>query len=87
MARQDPQINVRLSDEENELLEAAGWVKRSGKTELAKAAVQEAIARYRKEDAVQQALAARRAADHEAESKVTPIGSKAANPRPPAKGA
>jgi hypothetical protein len=63
MAREDPQINVRLSGEENEILEAAAWVKRSRKSALAKQAVLAMIASYGKEPAVEEALASRRAED------------------------
>jgi uncharacterized protein (DUF1778 family) len=56
MARSDPQVNVRLSKEENEVLEAAAWVRRSSKSELAKSAVLGAIARYRKQEDVINAL-------------------------------
>jgi hypothetical protein len=86
MAREDPQVNIRLSNEEHEILEAAGWVKRRGKTEIAKAAVLVAIARYRKEPTVQEALSARRAADRASQGKVTPIGSKAPKRRSSGKG-
>jgi 16S rRNA C1402 N4-methylase RsmH len=81
MARDDAQINVRLSDEQNEVLEAAAWVRRASKSELAKGAVLKAIGQYRKEPEVANALKARRSADQEDTKKVTQLESRATKPK------
>jgi len=75
MPRKDPQLNIRLSDEQNELLEAAAWVKRSSRLELGREAVESMLKRFAKEPAVQDALAARERADAEHRKKVRSIDS------------
>lgn len=80
MARDDPQVNVRLSEDQNEVLEAAAWVRRTSKSELAKSAVLTAIARYRKQPEVVDAMGARSSADHSESDKVTRLDSRATKP-------
>jgi uncharacterized protein (DUF1778 family) len=75
MPRNDPQLNIRLSDEQNEVLEAAAWVKRSSRLELGKEAVESMLKRFAKEQAVQDALAARERADAEHRKTVRSINS------------
>jgi hypothetical protein len=75
MARGDPQLNIRLGKEQNEVLEAAAWVRRSSRQELGKEAVMAMIRRFSKDPAVKTALAARAQADAETEKKVRRIDS------------
>ncbi|HEX3361909.1 MAG TPA: hypothetical protein VHS74_13030 [Solirubrobacterales bacterium] len=80
MARDDAQVNLRLSDEQNEVLEAAAWVRRVSKSELAKTAVLNAITRYRKQPEVMNALNARQNVDQVDASKVTQLDSRTTKP-------
>lgn len=75
MARDDPQLNIRLGKEQNEVLEAAAWIKRSSRQDLGKEVVMAMIRRFSKDPAVKAALAARAQADAEAEKKVRSIDS------------
>ncbi|HEY4671739.1 MAG TPA: hypothetical protein VIG78_06735 [Gemmatimonadaceae bacterium] len=81
MPRNDPQLNIRLSYEQNEVLEAAAWVKRVSKMDLGKEAIESMLKRFAKEPAVQDALAARQRADAEHRKKVRSIDS--STPRHP----
>lgn len=76
MGREDPQINLRLSEEEIEILEAAGWVQKSSKVDIAKTAVLALIDSLRSDPAIAEAIAARRTAERATDRKVTAIGSK-----------
>jgi hypothetical protein len=76
MTTEHPQLNIRLSEEQEEILEAAAWVKRSTRTELARAVVLPMIEGFAKEAAVQSALSARRTEDNRAGGAVTSIHAK-----------
>ena len=75
MTKEPPQVNIRLSEKENEVLEAAAWAKQIGKTDLAKEILLEEIARYEKARSVQTAIKARKIEAEEGKSRVTPISS------------
>lgn len=76
MTREPPQVNIRLSDAQNQILSAAAFVKDRGKKDLAKEAVLLALERYGKEEAVQVAIKARKIEEQGGKASVTPIGSR-----------
>ncbi len=75
MAKEPPQVNIRLSEIDNDVLEAAAWVRRCGKKDLVKEVLLPAIARYAKEEAVQAAMKAREIEDAAHKGKVAQISS------------
>jgi hypothetical protein len=82
MARESPQVNIRLSETDNAVLEAAAWVRRCGKKDLAKEVLLPAIARFAKEEAVQAAMKAREIEDAANKGRVAQISSRRAKKGP-----
>lgn len=77
MARDDPQINIRLTPDRHAVLEAAAYVHRKALPRvLIEELVDEAIDRYAKLDTVQKALEAQREQAAADEGKVTHLSAK-----------
>lgn len=77
MARGDPQINIRLSPERFEIVDAAAFVKRKGSaTQLAREEIQRLIDGWAEEQAVKTVLRARQEEDAAQAGKLTPIRGK-----------
>lgn len=73
MAKRTEQINIRLSDADFEVLEAAAFVHRLTPSALLTEVAEEAILDFRREATTDAALNARRSADTAAEGSVSPI--------------
>jgi hypothetical protein len=73
MAKRTEQINIRLSDGDFEVLEAAAFVHRLTPSALLTEVAEEAVVEFRREPTTDAALNARRAADTGVEGSVSPI--------------
>lgn len=77
MARDDPQINIRLAPQRHAILEAAAYVHRKSLPRiLVEELVDEAIDRYSKLETVQKALEAQREQTAVDEGKLTDLAAK-----------
>lgn len=59
MPRGDRQLNIRLSDEQDALLEAAAWVSGSSRLELGREAIGSMLQHFAKDPDVREVLARR----------------------------
>jgi hypothetical protein len=76
----NPQVNIRLSQDLFEVLEAAAYVQRVTPATLVAEAAEESIDQYAKEASVQTALEARREADSATAGKLRPIKAQKSSP-------
>lgn len=74
MARQDPQLNVRLKPSRHNVLQAAAFVCGKAPGELARELVEDGLEEYEKRPTVRKAMAARLEQAAEDEGKLARLG-------------